>query len=127
MQTQLRRSTTNKVVGGVAGGIADTYGWDPTLVRLGFVLLALMHGGGVLLYLLLLVFMPKTGGTTAPQQAVAGFEQGTNTLFTQDRNRTLGYALIGVGAFMLAGMLHLAGPVMALMIAGAGLYLLRKR
>jgi len=41
MNTQLRRSRTNKLVGGVAGGIAETYGWDPTLVRLGFVILTL--------------------------------------------------------------------------------------
>ena len=127
MQTQLRRSTTNKVVGGVAGGLAEAYGWDPTLVRLGFVLLTLMHGGGVLLYLLLLFVMPKTDGTTVPQQAVAGFQQGTNALFTHDRNCTLGYALIGVGAFILAGMLHISGPVLALMVVGAGWYLLRKQ
>jgi phage shock protein PspC (stress-responsive transcriptional regulator) len=123
----MRRSATNKVVAGVAGGIAETYGWDPTLVRLGFVLLTLLHGGGVLLYLALLFIMPKADATTLPRQAVAGFEHNAHSLFTHDRNRTLGYALLGLGVFMLAGMLHIAGPVMALLIAGAGWYLLRRQ
>ena len=83
MTTQLTRSMTNKKVAGVAGGIADAFGWDVTLVRLGFVALTLLHGGGVLLYLVLLLIMPKVGERALGQQAVAGVQQATDPLRAQ--------------------------------------------
>ena len=54
----LRRSRDDKMVGGVAGGLADYSGIDPLLWRVGFVALTLAGGTGILVYLLLLVVMP---------------------------------------------------------------------
>jgi signal transduction histidine kinase len=48
--TQLHRSTDDRVVFGVCGGIGETLGVDPTLVRLVFTLLALAGGAGIVLY-----------------------------------------------------------------------------
>lgn len=127
MKTQLRRSKTNKMLGGVAGGLAEAFGWDPTLVRLGFVLLTLAHGGGLLLYLLLLLVMPKADELSLARQAVANAGSTFESVRAGDRNRTLGYALIGAGAVMLAGMLHISGPVLAILVIGAGWYFLRQR
>jgi phage shock protein C len=56
---RLLRSTSNRVIGGVCAGIAEYYNIDPTLVRVGFVLLALMGGPGILLYLILLLVIPE--------------------------------------------------------------------
>jgi phage shock protein PspC (stress-responsive transcriptional regulator) len=53
----LRRSRTDKVLGGVSGGLAGYSGIDPLLWRIGFVALALA-GPGVPVYLLLWIFMP---------------------------------------------------------------------
>ena len=127
MTTQLTRSMTNKKLAGVAGGIADAFGWDVTLVRLGFVALTLLHGGGVLLYVVLILVMPKAGERALGQQVVAGMQQATSTLQLQDRNRTLGYVLLGIGALMFASMLHISGPLMAIALLGAGYYLLKQR
>jgi len=51
----------DRIIGGVCGGIAEYYGWDPTLVRVAFVLLAVFSSAfpGVLVYLLLWVVMPQ--------------------------------------------------------------------
>ena len=38
----LRRSRSNKMIAGVCAGIADWLGWDPTVVRIGFVLLSIL-------------------------------------------------------------------------------------
>src|SRR5919107_243351 len=57
---QLRRSTTDKVIGGVAGGLARYSGIDPLLWRVGFVALAFAGGTGVLVSLLLWLLMPAT-------------------------------------------------------------------
>ena len=53
----LRRSRSDKVIGGVAGGLADYSGIDALLWRVGFVALALA-GPGVPVYLLLWLLMP---------------------------------------------------------------------
>ena len=56
MSTRLERSTTNKVIGGVCGGIAEYLQVDATLVRVFFVLFAIFTAGiGFLGYLVLLV------------------------------------------------------------------------
>jgi signal transduction histidine kinase/phage shock protein PspC (stress-responsive transcriptional regulator) len=47
----LRRSPADRVVSGLAAGMADRLGMDPVLIRLGFVTLACAGGVGILLYL----------------------------------------------------------------------------
>jgi len=54
----LRRSSTDKMIGGVCGGLAEYSGLDPVLWRVGMVALTLL-GPGVVVYLLLWVLMPK--------------------------------------------------------------------
>jgi phage shock protein C len=61
---QLRRSSTEKMAGGVCGGLAEYSGVDPLLWRVGFVALTLAGGSGILVYLLLWVLMPM--GPTGP-------------------------------------------------------------
>jgi phage shock protein PspC (stress-responsive transcriptional regulator) len=64
----LRRSRTDKVIGGVSGGLAEYSGIDPLLWRVGFVALALA-GPGIPVYLLLWLFM--AAGPAAPGTDVA--------------------------------------------------------
>ncbi|MCX6234761.1 MAG: PspC domain-containing protein [Bacteroidetes bacterium] len=58
-QTRLYRSRTDKVLGGVAGGFAEYLKTDPLAVRLICILLAILGGGGVILYILLWIFIPQ--------------------------------------------------------------------
>lgn len=62
---RLTRSSDNVVFTGVAAGIAEYLNLDPTLVRLGFVLLTLIWGGGAVIYLVLWLVMPTNEGGTA--------------------------------------------------------------
>ena len=56
---ELQRNSNNRFIAGVCGGIAQAYGWDPTLVRLLYVLLTLLLvGTGILVYLVLWIIMP---------------------------------------------------------------------
>lgn len=66
---QLRRSRSDKVIGGVGGGLAEYSGIDALLWRVGFVALALAGGTGVLVYLLLWLLMPA--GTGRPDAEAA--------------------------------------------------------
>jgi len=67
----LRRSVRNRLLGGVAAGLADYLDIDPVLVRIGFVVLAFLGGSGVLLYLAgwLLIPAEDTGRAGDPEQA----------------------------------------------------------
>lgn len=56
---RLRRSTSDRMVAGVASGIAAVLKVDPVIVRLGFVVLGLLNGSGVLLYLLMWLLIPS--------------------------------------------------------------------
>lgn len=55
---RLYRSKTNKVIGGVSGGLADYFDIDVVLIRVVFVLLALFGGGGVLIYIVMWIVIP---------------------------------------------------------------------
>lgn len=55
---QFYRSRSNTMIGGVAGGLAEYFNLDPLVVRILFVVLAMVGGGGVLLYLALWIFIP---------------------------------------------------------------------
>lgn len=60
METKkLRRSVEEKVIGGVAGGLGEYFGTDPVIFRILFVVLTLTGGGGVFIYLLMWIFIPK--------------------------------------------------------------------
>ena len=58
---KLYRSNTNKMVAGVCGGIGEYFEIDPTLVRLGFVALSFLAGGGLFVYILAAIIIPKEG------------------------------------------------------------------
>src|SRR3954452_7164798 len=57
--TRLTRSTTDRKVGGVAGGLAEYLGVDPLAVRLGFAIGSLFSAAGLIAYILLLAFVPE--------------------------------------------------------------------
>lgn len=66
---KLYRSSTNKVMLGIIGGLGEYWDIDPVVLRLGFVFLVLMTGffPGILAYIIALFIVPKaiTGHTTA--------------------------------------------------------------
>jgi phage shock protein C len=122
MSARLERSTTNKVVAGVCGGIGEYLQVDPTLVRVFFVVGSIVTGGlGFLGYIVLIVLMPlpgqpapfvKTAGvaTTAAEgdAAAASATPGAPPVVTlpdpeaAERRRAMGgLFLIALGAIFL--------------------------
>ncbi len=65
--TRLTRSRTDRMIAGVAAGVAQYLQIDPLIVRLVFILLA-FSGPGFLLYPLLWVVMPETAPTPSTPQ-----------------------------------------------------------
>jgi phage shock protein PspC (stress-responsive transcriptional regulator) len=53
----LNRSSEDKMLAGVAGGLGEYFGVDPVLFRVGFVAATLLSGVGALAYLALVLFV----------------------------------------------------------------------
>ncbi len=62
----LQRSKKDRMIAGVCGGIAKRLGWDPTLVRVTYVLASVLSAAfpGILVYIILWILMPEENGET---------------------------------------------------------------
>ncbi len=58
MSKRLYRSSTDKQLGGVCGGLAEYFEIDPSLVRIGAILCLLLAGTGFLAYLVAWLVIP---------------------------------------------------------------------
>jgi phage shock protein C len=56
---KLYRSRTNRKLAGVCGGLAEYFNTDATLIRVLFVLLAVLGGSGIVIYLAMWIIVPK--------------------------------------------------------------------
>jgi phage shock protein PspC (stress-responsive transcriptional regulator) len=59
MQKRLYRSRSERMIGGVCGGLAEYFNIDPTIVRVLFVALSLLGGPGLILYIILAIVVPE--------------------------------------------------------------------
>jgi phage shock protein PspC (stress-responsive transcriptional regulator) len=75
---RLHRSSTHKVFGGVAGGLAERFDLDPNLVRVGFVILSIAWGLGVLVYLAMWALIPRDSAASelAQRAPATGLARG---------------------------------------------------
>lgn len=117
MSTRLERSRTNRVVGGVCGGVGEYLQIDALFVRVAFVILTFPLGIGLLIYIFLLFFMPNPGepapfvrpsvdATTAADDpaAIPSAVRVTPAPADVERRRdALGILLVAVGAMFLLG------------------------
>jgi len=58
MEKRLYKSSIDKKLAGVCGGIAEYFGLDSTLVRIGYAALIVFAGTGLLLYIICALVMP---------------------------------------------------------------------
>lgn len=93
---RLYRSGRDRVLAGVAGGLGEYFDIDPVWFRIGFVVLALGGGSGVLIYLLMWLVIPRAPeGYVAPDAPRAGLT---------------GAAVVGV-VFVIVGTIALVNTI----------------
>lgn len=77
---KLYRDTANKRIGGVAAGVAAYFDWDPTLVRILFVLILLLSFGWTLfIYILMWIFIPEAN-SVAQRLEMQGVEPNVDNI-----------------------------------------------
>lgn len=96
MEKKLYRSTENKVIGGVCGGLGEYFEVDPTLVRvIAVVLFLATQGFALLAYIVGWVIIPKRPFIAEPSEQKREYQ-------TSSWNKYLpGLILIGIGAILL--------------------------
>lgn len=67
-----RRSTGDRKIAGVAGGLGRAFGIDPVLIRVAFVVLTIFGGFGGLLYVLGWLLLPADGDEVSAAEALLG-------------------------------------------------------
>ncbi|MBF6327414.1 ATP-binding protein [Nocardia transvalensis] len=108
---RLERRSGGRVVGGVAGGLADHLGVDVFKVRMAFVLLSALMGAGIAAYGLLWIFTPA-GGDAPPPSA-------------SERRQSVGLVLLGLALSVSMSWLFsgtaatVVGPIIVVTVGAA--------
>jgi phage shock protein C len=138
-QKRLYRSSANRVIGGVCGGLGQYLGVDPMLVRLAFVVLALVNGLGVLLYFVMWLLVPGKSESELSGEEVmranledmgAQARRVGGSLRSPQGAAIVGLILVVAGAMFLLQQFipnlspHLLWPVL---LIGLGVLLLARR
>ena len=98
---RLYRSKTDRIIAGVCGGVGEYLIVDPVVVRIVWVLLALLGGSGILAYIVGIILIPEN-----PEQSE---EQEKSRSASRDRSGSQtvwGVVLIGVGLLILLSRLQ---------------------
>ena len=115
---RLYKSATDSMLFGVAGGMAEYFGADPTLVRLAWVLVGIASGGlALIVYVILAIIVPQQRfDSSAPVEADSDTSEseGGEPWHTDERRwmgrlSMFGIILIAIGALLLLsnlGLLH---------------------
>jgi phage shock protein C len=126
-EQRLYRSSSNRMIAGVCGGLGNYFAVDATIVRLVFLLLLFLGGGGFLLYLILWIIVPEERQPAAPPQEVIQVNT-PEVAQTAARNGPLIFAvlLIFLGIwFLLQNLLHIdLGQLWPIVLIVIGLALL---
>jgi len=135
--TRLMRSDSDKMIGGVCGGIGSYLGVDSSLVRLAFVVLLFASGIGFPIYIILWIIMPrrltvgKSGSEVIHDNIGEMSEKVSTGMSRVGRAGTVGWLLILFGAYFLFNQLGwldwASGIFWPIVIIAAGLYLLTRR
>jgi phage shock protein PspC (stress-responsive transcriptional regulator) len=137
-QARLTRSSSDKMIAGVCGGLADYLEIDPVWVRLAFIVLFLASGIGFPIYLILWIAIPEgEEGAVADSEVIQknlnefgeSVQSGAKRL---GKPGTVGLILILFGVYFLLseiGLFHwVSGAVFwPLVIIGIGVYMLIRR
>ena len=109
---RLYKSTTDSMLLGVAGGMAEYFGADPTLVRLAWVLVGLASGGlALIVYVILAIIVPQQSFDSSLE---ADSDTGESSE-SQDGELLRMYKLRGTGRLSMFGIILIAIGVLLLL------------
>ncbi len=124
---KLYRSSSDKMIAGVCGGLGKYFSVDATIVRLVFLLLLIFGGAGFLLYLILWIIVPEEQQAgAAPQEVIQANTQDLAQSAARNGPLIFAVLLIFLGVwFLLQNLLHIdLGQLWPVILIVIGLALL---
>ena len=119
MNNRIYKSSRDKVLAGVCGGVAEYFNIDPVIVRLIWVIATLAGGAGLLVYIIAAIIMPQDGENNSMEREYDNYDSdkgkkilgiafvlfgiffiSKNYLRWIDNEALIAVALIGVGVFL---------------------------
>jgi phage shock protein PspC (stress-responsive transcriptional regulator) len=109
---RLTRSSSDRIIGGVGGGIGRYFGIDPMLVRIGLIALALVGGIGLIVYAAALLLVPldeaSADASTAPRDRALAISVAVGLIIAGLIFGSFGFmfggALVPLGFLVLIGI-----------------------
>lgn len=116
----LTRSTNDRIIGGVSGGLGEYFHLDALFFRIAFVALSFVGGLGLLLYLIGWFIIPEAGAARPTGFASWAREHGGRT------RAVIGGGLVVLAVVIAAGSLHVAdeGLLWGLALLAVGVFIL---
>lgn len=127
---RLYRAREDRWIGGVCAGLGRFFGVNPMPIRVGFLILSLWNGFGVLVYLVMLLVVPEEPATHVVTDPVVPQEHGEEDPRAR-RVRILGVILVMGGVYLFLQNLEIltqAGErliAVSLIVAGIAVLLMR--
>lgn len=120
---QLYRSSTNKIVGGVCGGLGEYLSISPDIVRALFVIVTFMNGLGFIAYIVAMLLIPQAPAGYVHVSSEAPFSFGNST-----HKNVIGIILISLGVLLtLKRVFHIDDMIVtSLILIIVGVYIIVK-
>jgi phage shock protein PspC (stress-responsive transcriptional regulator) len=101
---RLYRSTTDRVWAGVCGGLAQHFGWDPSITRLIYAVLTIFTGifPMLVLYVVMAIVIPNEPPEVAAEYAAAGVPGAAGHLHPR-RSTAPGTGAVILGILLIVG------------------------
>lgn len=136
MREGISRSRQNRILGGVAAGLAEYLSIDPLVVRILFVISGFFSGIGILLYIIMWIVVPEENitnfsATDNLNNKDTTSDSGVNFTIPKKKNKNgqvvFGIVLIFIGVFFLGievfSFLNFE-DLLPILLVGFGIYLL---
>ncbi|MDD2437431.1 MAG: PspC domain-containing protein [Massilibacteroides sp.] len=133
VQKRLFRNPDDRILGGVAGGLAAYLGWDPSAIRIALFVLMFLYGVTIPIYIILWIIIPEAKTATEKLQmsgksvtienigktVTDGFEkvsENVNNYISSDKPRTLFQKILDVFVAVVGGLLKIILILLAIIL-----------
>lgn len=112
---KLYRSANDRIIAGVCGGLGKYFSIDPVIFRILFVLLTLLHGAGIIIYIIMIIVIrrendPRITDNDTIKEGIQDLGKETKEFVNNVRNRSwlsqrrnvIGLIIVLIGFIALA-------------------------
>ena len=108
MEKKLFKSSNDKVLAGVCGGIGEYFAVDAVIIRLLWVIFTLMGGAGLIAYIIAAIIMPESPGGASYRGGLSNYD-GSGDGSEYDRHEDYNNRVRGNGTIVLGVLFLLLG------------------